>query len=153
MDEGWQSNLKFLHLDFRTSNPTSPPHQSLPPLASNPASPPGEANQILRRRRLLPGRGRRPRASADVPKNVRYYVLNLMHLQRMISSSVNFVDTFPAGEGLRANAVRPYGKQPTCGRGGYHPPANGQYYVAYLMRERNSSVTFPRRGRGTACGG
>ena len=28
MDEGWQSNLRFLHLDFRTSNLTTPPHQS-----------------------------------------------------------------------------------------------------------------------------
>ena len=79
-DEGWQSNLKFLHLDFRTSNQTSPPHQSrfarqLPLPLGPPAKSQiswgegaGEANWIIRR-------------SA----------------------------TFSAGEGLWANAVRPYG--------------------------------------------
>ena len=73
-----------------------------------------------------------------------------MHLQIMISSSVNFVDTFPAGEGLWANAVRPYGEQPTAVGEGLAPPANEEYDIVNLMRERNNLVTFPRRGRGTA---
>ena len=33
---------------------------------------------------------------------------------------------------------------------GLAPPANEEYDIVNLMRERNNLVTFPRRGRGTA---